>query len=287
MNQINSHNELIQLIARLAQESPTYEKFAIYIENNYLDIVFLTAEEVAKKANISQGSVSRFCKDLGYRGYNDFARSLQGIFRTELTAPQRLKYNVTDSPGVTEEILVTEIRNIESLSNILGTDEFSKMVDFVAKVDTLYFLSARMPATIIPYAAYILSKFRDNVRVAEPGTTEWNTLYLQNVENTGIVVYGFPRYATELVNKVKELKQLGFRIHLITDSNFCPMVDDCENIIQVSITSSSVFDIYSTPVLFTNLLLKEVSKKIPQIDERIRKIEEYEKNNEIYYSFKR
>ena len=78
-NNFRDFDELETLLMRVAKESPTYQKIAIYIEKNALQVIFMTANELAEQLGISQGSVSRFFIALGYHGYNEFLRSLQRL----------------------------------------------------------------------------------------------------------------------------------------------------------------------------------------------------------------
>lgn len=100
-------------------------------------------------------------------------------------------------------------------------------------------------------------------------------------------MYGFPRYPAELLAKAQEIKAFGFRMQLITDSLLCPMDEFSENTVQVPVTSASVFDIYSAPITFTNILLKDVSNKIPDLEKRMKAIEQYEKEQNVYYNYKK
>ena len=60
-----STKELQGMLLGISRQSPTYQKIAIYIEKNYMQIVFMTASELAEASRVSQGSVSRFFMHLG------------------------------------------------------------------------------------------------------------------------------------------------------------------------------------------------------------------------------
>ena len=71
-----SYEEMMDRVSSLSLSSSTYKKFGLYIEKHYMDLGFMSAEEVADAVGISQGSVSRFCKDSGFLGYSDFLKNL-------------------------------------------------------------------------------------------------------------------------------------------------------------------------------------------------------------------
>lgn len=282
LTEIKSMDELIGRMAPLAAESPTYQKLAQYIEGNYLRIIFMTAEEAASQSGVSQGSVSRFCIALGYRGYNDFLKSLQKVVSDEITAPQRLVFSNSSSIH-TDDIAAKEAANICALNDIMAGEAYEKMVKVIVGTPKLIIMSARVSATLLPYMKYILDKMRDNVEVITPESEQWEKLYLKDAADTAIISIGFPRYSRKLVEKLKEAKELGFSIYSITDSRLSPLVTLSEETVFVPVTISSVFDIYSTPMAFINLMLRDASKNIPCIEKRFDKIEEYDEKQGTYY----
>ncbi|TGB00005.1 MurR/RpiR family transcriptional regulator [Sporolactobacillus shoreae] len=279
---INKLDDLIEKMALVSKESPTYEKLAYCIEKNYKHIIFMTASDVAKQVNVSQGSVSRFCIALGYKGYNDFLHKLQQFVRKEITAPQRLQY-ATNSNRSISNILKMERENINELETILNQPAYQKLVDNIVNADQLILISARMSATLLSYIYYILNKIRSNVIKITPNVPEWETLELLDPSSVHIITVVFPRYPNVLLNKLNELHKRHFSISAITDSITSPVFNLADPVMSVPITTSSIFDIYSTPILFFNLLLRDVAGKTDGLDKRMSELEQLEKDNHIYY----
>lgn len=119
----NGIEQLKAKMGKAAKKSPTYEKLAYYIEKNFMRIIFMTSGEVAEEANVSQGSVSRFSVEMGFRGYNEFLRSAQKYVSEQITAPQRPQYPTQNkSDDKIAGILNMEHKNIDELQNILRSD---------------------------------------------------------------------------------------------------------------------------------------------------------------------
>lgn len=284
MSNIDEMEALKMKLSRIAKESPTYEKLAYYIEKNYMRIVFMTASEVASEMHISQGSVSRFCIALGYHGYNDFLRGLQQYVSTGITAPQRLQYTLQDDVGdKNANIVNNEMKNIGEIGNIVTTPQYARLVKAVAGAPEVILLSARMSATLLPYVGYILNKIRGGVWEVTPQIPLWDTLSLRDKEKTLVFCVIFPRYPKVLLAKLDELHRAGFRIAAITDSLISPVPDFADLVLQIPITVSSIFDIYSTPMLFLNLLMRDVAREIEGLDVRLGRIEKMETDLDIYY----
>ena len=288
-NNFRDFDELETLLMRVAKESPTYQKIAIYIEKNALQVIFMTANELAEQLGISQGSVSRFFIALGYHGYNEFLRSLQRLVSQQLTAPQRLQFSKGKRSRRKEDdplrtILDVELGNMAELVDVMQGDAYKCMLQMILSPKKLVLMSARMSATLLPYVAYILHKMRPNVMVAVPGTPEWEILELLPPEEANVLAVAFPRYPTALIKKCRALKQNGAAICALTDSRFSPILEFAEQAVFVSVTTASLFDIYSTPLAFFNLLLRDAARCMPGLEERMERIEEIERRSHVYFS---
>ncbi|SNX54275.1 transcriptional regulator, RpiR family [Thermoanaerobacterium sp. RBIITD] len=242
----------------------------------------MTASEVAKDLNISQASISRFCTLLGYHGYSDFLRHLKEYVRQEITTPERLKY-INNDEGIID-IINSEKTNADELKYIINQKSYKELVKKIINAKNLVLLSARMSATLLPYIFYILNKIRGGITCVTPGTSLWDSINLLNPKETQIITIIFPRYPNILINKLDELGKKGFSVAAITDRMFSPVINFANPIIIVPITNISIFDVYSTPMLFFNLLLRDVAKGIKEIDERFKEIDEYEQKNNIYFT---
>jgi DNA-binding MurR/RpiR family transcriptional regulator len=280
-----SLDNLIMKMSSASKESVTYEKLAYYIEKNMLRIIFMTAGEVAAETNVSQGSVTRFCTALGYRGYNDFLRHLQNSVSEKITAPQRLQYTVSGrEDDKIADILNTEQNNLNEIKQLLSLPEYEKLVSAFVKAKEIYLMSARMSATLLPYTAYILNKIRNGVHTVTPEKLLWDTLRFSDPKDKLIFCIVFPRYPNVLLEKMRELKEEGFRIVAITDSVISPASQIADLVLPIPVTVSSIFDIYSMPILFVNLLMRDIAKKTGGVDKRLDALERLDRENDIYYT---
>ena len=281
--EFSSIDELMAMLLKVSKESATYQKIALYIEKNYLRVIFMTASELAEQMKVSQGSVSRFFMAMGYQGYNGFLRNLQQIVTKQLTAPQRLQYSKEKHDPMGSAI-EAEIANLEAVVPLLKEAGSQRIMEAIASQKPLVLLSARMSATLLPYMSYILQKLRNDVEVVTPDRQEWGTLSLRNPEDVNILVVAYPRYANELLKQCQRLHDKGFNLLVITDSRLSPFASMASAAAFTPITTASLFDMYSTPMAYINLLLREAAKNIKGLDDRIEAIEELEKKDNVYFN---
>lgn len=282
--EIVNMDQLIEEMVRISTDSPVFQRIAAYIEQNYMQIIYITSVELASTLGVSQASVSKFCIALGYQGYADFQRNLQKFVSKNITPGERYSYT-SASPHHTDEVIEREVDNIRMLKDIIAGEEYKQLVHAIVSSREIVLLSARMSATLLPYMKYILDKLRDHVDLATPDTSEWEYLaFRQNIKELTVVVVGLPRYPRSLVDKLRELQNTGCRIYVITDSRFSPLCAYAESSIYIPTTVASLFDVYSTPMAFINLLLRDVAKELPEMQERLDAIEKNDAIQKVYYS---
>ena len=275
---------LVNRMLVVSADSTVYKKIAAYIEQYYMQIIFMTAGELALQLSVSQGSVSKFCIALGYRGYADFLRNLQKFVGKEITAPERYHYTSV-STHHTDDVIEREIENLRTLKEITAGADYHKLVDTIVNAEEIVLLSARMSATLLPYMRYTLDKLRDNVRLVTPDGNDWDYFQVKyKKERVRVIAMGLPRYPRVLVEKVKELRKDGYKIDVITDSRFSPLCKYADTKVFIPTTVASVFDLYSTPMAFINLLITDVSKQLPEMEKRLAKIEQIDNQQKIYFS---
>lgn len=284
VTEIKDMEGLVNRMLVVSADSTVYKKIAAYIEQYYMQIIFMTAGELALQLSVSQGSVSKFCIALGYRGYADFLRNLQKFVGKEITAPERYHYTSV-STHHTDDVIEREIENLRTLKEITAGADYHKLVDTIVNVEEIVLLSARMSATLLPYMRYTLDKLRDNVRLVTPDGNDWDYFQVKyKKERVRVIAMGLPRYPRVLVEKVKELRKDGYKIDVITDSRFSPLCKYADTKVFIPTTVASVFDLYSTPMAFINLLITDVSKQLPEMEKRLAKIEQIDNQQKIYFS---
>lgn len=283
VTEIKDMEGLVNRMLVVSADSTVYKKIAAYIEQYYMQIIFMTAGELALQLSVSQGSVSKFCIALGYRGYADFLRNLQKFVGKEITAPERYHYTSV-STHHTDDVIEREIENLRTLKEITAGADYHKLVDTIVNAEEIVLLSARMSATLLPYMRYTLDKLRDNVRLVTPDGNDWDYFQVKyKKERVRVIAIGLPRYPRVLVEKVKELRKDGYKIDVITDSRFSPLCKYADTKVFIPTTVASVFDLYSTPMAFINLLITDVSKQLPEMEERLAKIEQIDNQQKIYF----
>ena len=115
----------------------TQKKLAEYIIDNYKEAIDFTVTELSEKSGVSEATVIRFCKDLGYKGYQDFKINLA----KEVISPYKqinLDLEETDEPmDIVNKIFNSNISVLNETLNILDIDAMEKAAEKIVNAKRL------------------------------------------------------------------------------------------------------------------------------------------------------
>ncbi|CAM3961790.1 MurR/RpiR family transcriptional regulator [Paenibacillus alkaliterrae] len=132
-------NMLGKIRSYQARFSEKEKKIAAYILNNPEKIIHSTINEVADDLNVAEATVFRFCKHIGYKGY----QAMKIALASEIMTPTQQLYeeiNESDSTKtIAEKVFKSNIRTLENTFQILDGDAFGTAVSLIADANRVHF----------------------------------------------------------------------------------------------------------------------------------------------------
>ena len=120
--------------------SPAEQRVSEYILQNAMQETFLNISDLAVKAGVSEATIVRFCKKLGYTGFLEFKKAFlqERLQDYSATPPPYEEITLNDSPTMVLKKIFTLMQ--ESLGNSwekVDTDAFEQAVDRLAAADMI------------------------------------------------------------------------------------------------------------------------------------------------------
>ena len=272
---------LITLMRQAGSTARVFGKLSYYIDRNLDHVVFLTATELAKEVGVSQGSVSRFCTALGFRGYYDFQHKLRSLVsssnRTASEKKQLVELDTMDN-------LIAETRgNMEALKSVLERREYYNMVNDLAECRRILLLASDVSGTILPYLEFNLSKMGKDVTVLYEGDLMWQTMEMYEQEDTVVFTALFPEYPHNLIFKLERLKDAGIDFMGITDSDVSPLTTLTDQFVSIPIDYDKDIGDMTMPMLFLYILLKDIQSKSEECQKAMKKLDDIQEDTYTYH----
>jgi DNA-binding MurR/RpiR family transcriptional regulator len=249
--------------------------------------VFSRIGDLAHRGGVSQATVTRLSRALGFRGFPEFQKELQRLFRNRLTTTSRLlktAKEVGSERDVLTKVLQTDMENIAGTLRETHLPEFRRFVKSLASADRVVIVGLRSIHSLAVFLAVSLEFLRREVWLVQPGIGDmWDRMVGLK---KGDVVLGisFPRYTRETVELLHWAKTRGVTTLAITDSPISPLAQHADHVLTARYHMDSFIESFTAPLSLINAIVTALG-----IQDRtrtlasLRKLEEVWKRHKIYY----
>ncbi|MDF3007593.1 MAG: putative binding protein [Enterobacter kobei] len=209
MSQINT-NLLINIRNEASGLSPILEKVSRFVSENPDFVMRHTITELADSIETSEGSITRFCRAFGFKGFSDFRTALaleQGAARPEVQGNEDIA------------AVVTSIRDSHSIINTQELQAAAVWLNQISNV-TLYAVG-----TAVPVALFLQMNLLKMGKAASFVDRFYLTPASMMVEpqSLGIIVVHTEQTSADMMQALALAKQQGARILSLTRGSSAPL----------------------------------------------------------------
>jgi DNA-binding MurR/RpiR family transcriptional regulator len=225
--------------------SPAQRRIAQYLLDHMPDSAFLSSVVLARRAGVSQPSVTRFAAALGFSGYPAFRDALRAIALDAPGTPTLAGAGGAggaggadgrpgpggpaagrDDAGHPMQAAVSdEIANLQALHELLADPRVVTGLarELVASVP-LAVLGLRISAPLAEYFSFAARRIHPDVRcLTFGGSVVFDALlHVSEAGGKWLVAFALPRYPAETVQALRFARRLGMRTAVISDVRFVP-----------------------------------------------------------------
>lgn len=254
----------------------TSEKIVIdYIIENPYKSSYMTSTNLAKEANVSNATVIRLAKKLGFAGYPELKKELQDIHIKDIkTLPsfmdkpidriklQQGKSNLEKDKfylNFYEQINIVN-KNIESILKKNHEETIYKFIDTMLKSNKLFIYGSRSRSGIASYTNLILSQMLEDTFLIDGISTAPFDAMSQGKKEDCLLIFSFSRYSNLDINMAKMAKELGMKVLLISDNFKCPISSMSNYSVFIDINSKTFFNSYTAIFFFVDLLCSIIAE---------------------------
>jgi DNA-binding MurR/RpiR family transcriptional regulator len=258
----SAKKDLFDKIIRVyASLSPKKKRVADLIMNDYKNVFFMTAREIAEKCNVSEPTVIRLSVDIGFSGYAEFLQYMKGLFHTELTSAERLRHasRNRDEGTTIQRYCQNAIFNLNNLMTSFSSEEFTKTARAIYQARRVYVIGYRASATLAYHFGYLLKKVRENVVLDT--NLSWELMDDLNERRAGslLIAIAFPRYPLKTIETVKYAKLRGVKTLGISDNARSPVITLSDLYVILDIEGVSFVDPFAHIIAFLGALVHEIA----------------------------
>ena len=234
------------------------QRVALFLLENAQDAAFMNVGEVAAKAGVSPGTVSRVAQAMGFAGFPDIQERIRQVIRSNIAPAARMeRANITEFDW--SQSLRVDMENMENLLARNPLESLRNAAMLMVKASAVHVVGTRSSYSLAYFLAFNLGQIRDDTHLVEmrPGHFVESIRTLRPGEL--LIAVGLPRYQRETVLLAENAKEIGCSVLSVTDSFFSPLAKVSNVALLVPCESLSFFNSYVAGFALANGLITQAS----------------------------
>ncbi len=263
-----------RLSACLDRATKAERTIATYMLANLTSLPFETAATLAAKVGLSEPSVGRFCRSIGYKHFKALKADLQGDIgeRPWLIGDRLKEYRERSRKGDDELARGLELEIAALIGNyeLAHTKEWKRAVKRLAQVPQIFVAGFQTERGLAQYLVNQLQYLRPGVHLADLAGGNFAEVLLNNPRQVSLVIIEARRYSRLARRLAVEARTAKVPTTLITDS-YCDWAHDLVDEIFVVQTELNQFWDSSAPMAsLIALLINSIFNELgPSVEARM------------------
>ncbi len=249
-------------------------KIASYMLANLNDLPFETSASLATKVGVSESSVGRFCRALGY----EHLKALKHDLKDDLgDGPwlvgdrlQEFRQQSSQSPQALPRSFELEVGALVKVYEHSLTREWQTVSQRLATRRNVFIAGFQTERGIAASMAHLLQYLRDGVHLVDGAAGHYADVLLSPANDCALVVFEARRYSRHAQHLCRKAREAGIAVTLVTDT-FCDWADAyADEVFRVPSQFNLFWESTAAMLSLVHLLVNEVCKQLgPDVEKRL------------------
>jgi len=254
-----------QLISeRYSQLTKSEKRIANYLRKNQEEAAFLSAGELADRLGLSEATMVRFARTLGFNSYPSMRTILQDNFRHRVTHSARLRSRLDDlrrAGDIFERVIVSEIDYLTQALETVDRQALHRAVDFLRTHDRVFVFGVGPSVTLVNLMEIRLGRFgRRVIPLATAGREILEPLLLMTDKDLLFAICFFD--VSPILKLVLDYaNEVHCPVIMLTDTLGSIIGDQAEVVLAARRGAVSKFHSLVVPMTIINTLLFELANE--------------------------
>ena len=282
-------SDLFSRILRLSERASTKQKLlAEFVLSHPEELSFLTSTQIAGKAGVSEATVIRFAKLLGYRGLPELKDEFQKLILRSLGPHERLQKTALGGSGDLHDLITAtfdrEARNLKETQGRISPEHLKQIAETVIRARRRYIVGLRASSA----CAFLLGHYLSHVLPRVVTIVDGDSRLFEGLKSIDkrdvLVVISYSRYTKPTIQALEFAQGRGAKTIAITDTTSSPAAQIADQHIVAPAVFASFANSYTACIVVINLLVELVTQLSK--DESERMLKEWDsalRNQDIFY----
>ncbi len=267
-------------------------RIADYISEHLDTIGLQTSSSLAAMIGVSDTSLIRFVRKLGYRSYLDFRSEMNVRITKQYQEAQESRLTQAEEPSAlidcSENNLVRQVSsdildNLKKAISWLDNQTVQEVVDLLINSEHKCVAGFHTTASCAKYMAARLGQLLPHVISLTNADASSVETILDINEKDCLMVYSFLRHAKINAPLMDIARSNGAKIILVTDRISSPLAKKADAVLLAPVDGSNIAYSLATPMCISEVLLMMIINQSGKDSEhRLHRLEELMKDTKLY-----
>jgi len=231
-----------RITLNLSKLRTSEKKVADYVLAHPKEVIFLSISELAKTTETSEATITRFCRSVGFDGYQELKIGLTGDLAKSRQPEFEAESWNKDVEPVVDQVMRANISCLENIKTILDMKEFKRAVEAIASAKKVGLYGIGGSGILAQAGSYMFSK------LGVPAFA-YNDPYLQIVSATQLapddvgIGISYSGNTAETIRCLSLVKKNGAKTICITSFMKSPITEYADIVLLATRRALSVFGV--------------------------------------------
>ena len=234
------------------------KRIANFLRKNQEESAFLSASEIASRLDLSEATLVRFARSLGFSSYPAMRTVLQDNFRRRVTHSARLRgrlNDLRDGGDIFERLTATEIDFLTQALDSIKREELNKAVEILHEHDRVFVFGLGPSVSLVDLLELRLRRFGREVVPLTSSGREFLEYLTMMEENDLLFVICFFDQNPALKLVIDYANKVGATIIMLTDTLEAILGDKVDVVLSAKRGPIGEFHSLVVPMTVINALL--------------------------------
>jgi DNA-binding MurR/RpiR family transcriptional regulator len=250
------------------QLTKSEKRIANYIRKNQEESAFLAAGEVADRLGLSEATIVRFARTVGFNSYPSMREVLQDNFRRRVTHSARLRSRLDDlreAGDIFEKVTVSEIDYLTQALLTVDRGALNRAGAYLMERDHIYVFGTGPSVSLVHLLNLRLTRFGKHViPITTTGREAMEPMLLMTNRDL-LFAIGFFDLNPTIQIVMDHAEKKGCPIILLTDTLGSIIGDKAEIVLAAKRGPVSAFHSLVVPMTIINVLLLEIANQNQEV----------------------
>jgi DNA-binding MurR/RpiR family transcriptional regulator len=248
------------LLEKQAELTKSERRIAEWLERRFEQLAFLTVSEIGRATGVSEATIVRFARKIGFASFTDLQRSVQAAVQQHYSVGNRLEA-LDKNAGPLERAYRRDLENLRTTYDHVDPRAFDAAVKAIARAPTVAVIGLRASAGASLYVAFALNLIRPRVLHIRPDIDNVHDQLLDMGPGDVLIAFSVARPALRTLQVAQEAKQrYGATVVAFTSSAVSALAQRADHVLTVG--AEGTFNSYAATFSLAGAVLDAVAETL-------------------------